>query len=34
MYQIDATRHGESNGSLCFALRGLELLESEFENLT
>ena len=25
---------GESNGGLCFALRGLELLKIEFENLT
>ena len=33
-YQTDAARHGESNGGLCFALRGLESLKIEFENLT
>ena len=29
----DAARYGESNSGLCFALRGLELLKIEFENL-
>ena len=33
-YRIDAARHGESNGGLCFALHGIELLKIEFENLT
>ena len=32
--RFDAVRHGESNGGLCFALRGLELSKIEFENLT
>ena len=31
---FDAACHGESNDGLCFALRGLELLKIEFENLT
>ena len=31
---MDAARHGESNGGLCFALRALEMLKIEFENLT
>ena len=31
---MQLARHGESNGGLCFALRGLELLKIEFENLT
>ena len=30
---IDAARHGKSNGGLCFAVRGLELLKIEFESL-
>ena len=33
-YQIDPACHGESNGGLCFALSGPELLKIEFENLT
>ena len=33
-YGIDAVHLGESNGGLCFALRGLESLKIEFENLT
>ena len=33
-YRIDATRHGESNGGLCFTLLGIELLKIEFENST
>ena len=33
-YRIDLARHGESNGGLCFALHGLELLKIELENLT
>ena len=31
---IKSARHGESNGGFCCALRGLELLQIEFENLT
>ena len=33
-HRLDPVRHGESNGGLCFALRGIELLKIEFENLT